>query len=93
MANGVNVSHTYDPAGQLIKLTLPDSTAITYTWDAAHRLTQVTDQAGNSISYTLDNSGNRTQDQIKDPQGNLARTVSRAFDALGRVQQVTGGVQ
>ena len=90
---GLQTSYAYDPAGQLTKLTLPKTTMITYTWDAAHRLTQVTDQAGNSVTYTLDNSGNRIQDQIKDPQGNLARTISRAFDALGRVQQITGGMQ
>lgn len=87
---GLQTVYTYDLAGQLIQLTLPDTTRISYTYDPAHRLTQVTDQAGNSITYTLDNAGNRTQDQVKDPQGNLARTITRAFDALGRVQQLTG---
>ena len=90
---GQQTVYTYDPAGQLIQLALPDTTSITYTYDAAHRLTKVTDQAGNSIAYTLDNAGNRTQDQIKDPSGNLARTVTRAFDALNRVQQVTGAAR
>jgi YD repeat-containing protein len=90
---GRQTVYTYDAAGQLTQLSLPDTTAITYTYDAAHRLTKVTDQAGNSVTYTLDNAGNRTQDQTKDPSGNLARLVTRAFDALGRVQQVTGAAQ
>jgi len=87
---GLQTQYGYDPVGQLIKLTLPDGTFYGYTYDDAHRLTQITDQASNSITYTLDNAGNRTLDQVKDPQGNLSRTVSRAFDALGRVQQMTG---
>ena len=87
---GLQTQYGYDPVGQLIKLTLPDGTFYGYTYDDAHRLTQITDQANNSITYTLDNAGNRTLDQVKDPQGNLSRTVSRAFDALGRVQQSTG---
>lgn len=53
----------------------------------------MTDQVGNSITYTLDNAGNRLQDEVKDVSGTLARTVTRAFDALGRVQQVSGGGQ
>lgn len=82
--------YEYDPAGQLIKLTLPDTTTITYTYDPAHRLTKVTDHAGNSVTYTLDNAGNRIQDQIKDPSGTLTRTITRAIDALSRVQLMTG---
>lgn len=90
---GLMSTYAYDAAGQLHQLTLPDTTVITYAYDLAHRLTGVTDQTGNSITYTLDNAGNRTQDQIKDPRGTLARAVTRTFDALGRVQQVTGATQ
>ena len=87
---GLQTSYTYDPVGQLIRLTLPDTTAIAYTYDDAHRLTRITDQAGNAVTYTLDNAGNRTQDQITDANGALSRTITRAFDALGRVAQVSG---
>jgi YD repeat-containing protein len=87
---GLQTVYTYDPAGQLIQVKLPDTTTIGYTWDDAHRLTKVTDQAGNSVTYTLDNAGNHVTDQIKDSSGTLARTVTRVFDALNRVQQTTG---
>lgn len=83
-------SYSYDFVGQLKMVTLPDGTVVSYDYDSAHRLTKVTDQAGNSISYTLDNAGNRLQEETKDPGGTLARSITRAFDALGRVQQVTG---
>jgi YD repeat-containing protein len=87
---GRQTVYTYDPTGQLIELTLPDTTKFTYVWDDAQRLTKITDQAGNSVTYTLDNAGNRTKEEIKDPSGALARSITRAFDALGRAQRVTG---
>ena len=70
--------------------TLPDGTTLGYSYDAAHRLTGVTDAKGNSVTYTLDNAGNKTGEQVKDPSGNLQRNITRVYDALNRVQQVTG---
>jgi YD repeat-containing protein len=83
-------SYTYDNAGQLTGATLPDGSTLGYSYDAAHRLTGVTDAKGNSVTYTLDNAGNKTGEQIKDPSGNLQRNITRVYDALNRVQQVTG---
>lgn len=83
-------SYTYDAVGQLLKVTLPDGSFIAYTYDPAHRLTQVADALGNSLTYTLDAMGNRTQETVKDPAGQLARTRSRIFDALSRLAQDIG---
>jgi YD repeat-containing protein len=83
-------SYTYDNAGQLTGVTLPDATTMSYSYDAAHRLTGVTDTKGNSVIYTLDAMGNRTDEQVKDPSGILQRNITRVYDALNRVQQVTG---
>ena len=77
----------------MTKVTLPDSSSITYTYDPAHRLTNITDSVGNSITYTLDNMGNRISEQVKDPGGTLERQTTRVYDALNRLQQVTGGSQ
>jgi hypothetical protein len=52
-------------------------------------LTGITDNLGNSITYTLDLRGNRTQEQVKDATGTLARQVTRVFDSLSRLQQIT----
>jgi YD repeat-containing protein len=84
-------SYDYDGIGQMTKATLPDGSAIFYTYDPAHRLTAITDSLGNSMTYTLDAMGNRTNEQVKDPNGTLARQTSRIYDALNRLQQVTGG--
>jgi YD repeat-containing protein len=86
-------SYMYDGVGQIKTVTQPDGSQINYTYDAAHRLTQIIDSAGDSINYTLDAMGNRVTEQVKDPAGNLARQVSRVYDALNRLQTVTGALQ
>jgi YD repeat-containing protein len=86
-------SYQYDGVGQLTQVTLPDNSIITYTYDPAHRLTNIADSLGNSIAYTLDAMGNRVSEQTKDPTGTLSRQVTRIYDALNRLQQVTGAVQ
>jgi YD repeat-containing protein len=85
-----STGYTYDGVGQLIGVTLPDASQINYTYDPAHRLTAIADSAGNSIVYTLDAMGNRTNEQVKDPNGLLKTQTNRAIDALNRVQQMTG---
>lgn len=87
---GETTGYQYDPVGQLTRLTLPDGSTISYTYDGARRLTAVADSLGNSIAYTLDAAGNRTKEDVLDPQGALVKTLSRAYDALGRLQTLTG---
>ena len=84
-------TYDYDGVGQLKNVTNPDGSSIAYTYDDAHRLTDIADNAGNSIHYTLDAMGNRIKEEVKDPAGSLARQVMRVYDALNRLQQVTGG--
>lgn len=91
--SGRATTYTYDGVGQLTGVVQPDGTTLSYSYDAAHRLVGVTDARGNSINYTLDNLGNRINEDVKDPTGVLQRSISRSFDALNRVQQVTGAAQ
>ena len=89
------------PGGTAERITndLNNYTGVTLTADSSAFVTVqrevmsniwVTDQAGNSVTYTLDNAGNRVKEDVKDPAGTLGRTITRVFDALGRVQQQTG---
>jgi len=89
----LTTTYGYDLAGQLTSVTYPGQGAITYGYDGARRLTSITDSASNSVTYTLDNAGNRTSELTKDASGTLAKTITRAFDALNRVQSSTGGTQ
>lgn len=86
-------TYTYDGVGQLTGVSNPDGSTLAYTYDAAHRLVGVTDAKGNTVAYTLDNMGNRIKEDIKDPSGVLQRSINRSFDALNRLQQVSGAVQ
>jgi YD repeat-containing protein len=86
-------TYSYDNAGQLTGVSHPDGTTLSYSYDAAQRLVGVSDERGNTVSYTLDNMGNRVSEEIKDPGGVLQRSISRSFDALNRLQQITGAAQ
>jgi len=87
---GSTTSYEHWPTGLLRKTTQPDGAVVTYEYDDAHRLIAVADGQGNRIEYTLDQSGNRTAEAAKDPQGTLKRTLARVYDALGREQQSIG---
>ncbi|MDO3514964.1 RHS repeat domain-containing protein [Ralstonia pseudosolanacearum] len=86
---GQTTNYSYDAVGQLTKVTLPDGSSVSFTYDAAHRLTGAADSQGNSIAYVLDAMGNRTQEQVTDPNGVLTRRVDRVFDSMNRLLRVT----
>ena len=90
---GQLTSYDYWPTGLLKKVTSPDSSTLSYTYDDAHRLTDVTDHLGNTVHYTLDNAGNRIGEDVKDTSTALTRNISRVYDALNRLQTVTGAAQ
>jgi YD repeat-containing protein len=87
------VIYEYDGIGQLLKAIAPDGSYLSYTYDDAHRLTNIVDNTGNRIDYTLDVMGNRIKEEIKDQTGILTRQITRTYDALNRLQQITGGLQ
>ncbi|MGR9117150.1 MAG: RHS repeat-associated core domain-containing protein, partial [Gammaproteobacteria bacterium] len=89
-SGGEITGYEYDPAGLLLRTTLPDNAFLSYHYDAAHRLTDVEDGQGNRISYLLDAMGNRINEDVYDPAQQLVRTRTRVYDALNRLQQDIG---
>jgi YD repeat-containing protein len=87
---GETTTYEYDPAEQLTKVTLPDSSYLSYSYDDAHRLTQLLDNLGNRIVYTLDGMGNRTAEQVRDPSNTLVQTRSRVFSNINRLYREIG---
>ena len=87
---GETTQFTYDAAGELTQITLPDGSYLKYTFDDAQRLTDIADSLGNTVHYTLDGLENRTGEDTKDPTGTLAQTLSRVIDTLGRMKELHG---
>ena len=104
--NSTSETTTYDywPTGLLKKATLPDGSYLTYTYDNAHRLTDIQDNLGNKVHYDLDSMGNRVKETYWDSSSatlpnesvsttGLHRKITRVYDALNRLQTVTGAAQ
>ncbi len=88
-AGARTTTRTLDAAGNLVKLTLPDGSALAYAYDTAHRLTGVTDLGGNRTSYTLDNAGDVLLRAVSGASGTVTASASATYDSLGRALAVT----
>ena len=84
---------TYRPSGQVATATMPYGHTIIYTYDAAQRLTGWSDNRGHSGTYTLDAMGNRTREEVRNAQGQLAWLLVRNINLANRVQSTTMGGQ
>ena len=87
---GETTTYTYDAVGQLTKATQADGSWVGYEYDDAHRQVAVKDHLGNRIDYQLDNTGSKIGERVKDPSGQLRRSMARVLDALDRLQQASG---
>ncbi len=85
---GELATYSYDPAGLMTRVSQANGAYLAYTYDNAHRLVQVKDQLGNTRSYILDNMGNITKADLTDPNGQLARSQTKVYDALSRLQNL-----
>ncbi|MBV7544650.1 hypothetical protein, partial [Acidovorax sp. sic0104] len=90
---GLTSTFTYRPSGQIATATLPSGHVTTYTYDAAQRVTGWSDNRGQSGVYTLDAMGNRTQEQVRNAQGQTAWSLARSINSLNRVASTTVGGQ
>ena len=89
-AGGEKTTFSYDAAGDLSRITLPDGSYLAYSYDNARRLVGVADQLGNRITYTLDTRGNRIEEDRYDTDHNLTRTRSQVYNDLNQLSQVIG---
>lgn len=86
-------NYAYDLVGNLTSVATTGEAALGLRYDDAHRLVQVIAGDGASVNYTLDAYGNKTGETIVDDKGMLTRQIARVFDALNRLQQITGDIQ
>jgi RHS repeat-associated protein len=91
-AGPLTTTLSYDAAGNLIQVTLPDGSALANTYDAAHRIVATVDLFNQQIQYALDALADRTQTSILNSASTVVGQRSATFDALGRILQNIGGV-
>ena len=84
-AGARTTSYTYDAAGDLARITLPDNSYVSNTYDTAHRVTRITDALGNYANSTLDASSNVTERALFLPTNSSTFDRTASFDALGRM--------
>ena len=84
---------TYLASGEVETITQAYGTALATTvrldYDDARRLVGIIDNVGNEIKYTLDTEGNIEQQDIKDSDGVLYKTLQQTFDNYNRVDTRT----
>jgi RHS repeat-associated protein len=91
-AGPLTTAYSYDPAGNVLSVMLPDGSTLANTYDAAHRITGTADLFKNSIAYTLDALGDRTQTKVSNSGAVVQRQHTGTFDAIGRLLHDIGGV-
>jgi RHS repeat-associated protein len=84
-------SMSYDAGGNLTRIQSTDGTTLNYEYDDADRLVAITDAKGNRIDFALDAAGNKIDEWVTDPNGELVRARQQQMDVLGRVAESIGG--
>ena len=87
---GEVTEYAYLDNGNLDRLTLPDASYLDFDYDDADRLIGIQDNLGHRVQYTLDAMGNRVVEDIFDPSDTLVQRVRQSFDALSRLETITG---
>ncbi len=84
-------SFGYDNEGNVTEITLPATDKILVDYDLANRAIAIRSTSGDRIDITYDAMSNVTAQTIKRSNGSSAASISRTFDALGRmVTEATG---
>ncbi|NIM98362.1 MAG: RHS repeat protein, partial [candidate division Zixibacteria bacterium] len=85
---GALTQYFYDSHGNLATVILPEGNQIDYTYDTADRLTDIRDSLGNTIHHEYDSEGNRTREEINDPQGVLKKFLDFEYDPSNRLKKI-----
>jgi RHS repeat-associated protein len=83
-------SFTYDGAGQITRITLPNGSWQNFTYDNARRLTVVANNTGETITYVRDALGGATSITRKTSGGATTFSRTQVFDELGRLLRGLG---
>jgi RHS repeat-associated protein len=78
-------AYSYEPTGELSGILGPEGASTSFEYDDAHRLVAIEDALGNRVEYVPNAAGERVAEVTRDAAGIVRRSVSREYDALGRL--------
>jgi RHS repeat-associated protein len=81
-------AYAYDVNGNISSMTMPEGDRIEYAYDSANRLIRITDGLGNYMTYAYDDAGNKTREEIRDPQGALKKYLDFEYDHFNRLNKI-----
>jgi RHS repeat-associated protein len=61
---------------------------IDFTYNLANKLTEIKDSLDNKIQYQYDVEGNRSREEIRDPQGTLKKSLDFTYDVYNRLKKI-----
>ena len=88
-ANGNVTSYRRDANGRVVAEFDPLGHETHYAYDAAEQLVSQVDRRGRQRTFVYDGAGRRIAENWLDSQGAPIRTIGYAYDAAGRLVQVT----
>jgi RHS repeat-associated protein len=85
---GAQTQYFYDSHGNLSTIIFPDGNQINFTYNLGNKLTAIQDNLGNKIIYQYDVEGNRSHEEIQDPQGTLKKYLDFTYDAYNDLKRI-----
>jgi len=78
----------YDTRGNLDYIILPELNQIDFDYNPANKLIEIKDSLNNKIQYQYDVEGNRSHEEIKDPQGTLKKYLDFTYNPYNRLWKI-----
>ncbi len=88
LSTGAQTQYSYDARGNLSYIIFPEGNRIDFTYNLANKLTEIRDNLGNKIQYQYDVEGNRSREEVKDPQGILKKYLDFTYDAYNHLKRI-----
>jgi RHS repeat-associated protein len=88
LSTTAQMQYFYDIRGNLDHVILPEGNQIIFSYNLANKVTEIRDNLGNKIQYQYDVEGNRTREEVKDPQGTLKKYLDFTYDAYKHLKKI-----
>ncbi len=88
LSTTAQTQYFYDIRGNLDHVILPEGNQIIFSYNLANKLTEIRDNLGNKIQYQYDVEGNRSREEIKDPQDTLKKYLDITYDAYNHLKRI-----